>query len=157
MRSQSRSAYGYNEMAFHSTWRSNRNYLPFVMAIHSKWLRNNPQGPKGPLGPEGAQGARRAPPLGPIGSLGPRRCAPANLKKTRNDIMALRVRFVATLLHSKGAAAVPQRVLGYLFACRKLKILCVFEKFRGFSPFSKRYKKSSMLESILASLSSILA
>ena len=72
---------------------------------------NNPSGPgppEGPLGPEGAQGARRAPPLGPIGSLGPRRCAPANLKKTRNDIMALRVRFVATLLHSKGAAVVPQ-------------------------------------------------
>ena len=103
------------QMTFHSKWRSNRNYLPFVMAIHSKWLRNNPQGPKGPLGPEGAQGARRAPPLGPIGSLGPRRCAPANLKKTRNDIMALRVRFVATLLHSKGAAVVPQGVLGYHF------------------------------------------
>ena len=65
-----------------------------------------PKGPWAPKGPKGPEG-----PLYP-GPLGPRRCAPANLKKTRNDIMALRVRFVATLLHSKGAAVVPQGVLG---------------------------------------------
>ena len=37
------------------------------------------------------------------------------------------------------------------FACRKPKILFVFKELRGFSPFSKRYQKSLILASILAS------
>ena len=69
---------------------STRNGYPFVTTNHSKWLRNNPQGPHGPLGPEGAQGARRA--LTP----GPEALRAGEPEKTRNDIMALRVRFVAT-------------------------------------------------------------
>ena len=53
-------------------------------------------------------------PKGPlVGSwgdpLGPKALRASKPEKTPNDIMALRVRRVATELHSKGAAVVPQR------------------------------------------------
>ena len=46
-----------------------RNNLPFEIAFHSKWLRNNPKWPHGPIP---SQGRRRRPwvPLAPLGTLG---------------------------------------------------------------------------------------
>ena len=63
-----------SRLAFFSEGRSIRNNLPFEIAFHSKWLRNNPKWPHGPIP---SQGRRRRPwvPLGPLGSpwvpLGP--------------------------------------------------------------------------------------
>ena len=81
----------------HSEW------LPFVMPIHSEWLRNNPQGPQRALGPRAAPKAPSVPPrarrqAAPSGAVRPAREAlrAGEPEKTRNDIMALRVRFVAT-------------------------------------------------------------
>ena len=44
-------------MTFYSECPSNRNDLPFEMAFHSKWLRNDGGGWGGSLGPLGAEGA----------------------------------------------------------------------------------------------------
>ena len=85
-----------NDNRTNSTSASNNSIARNNRGYHAPW---GPRGPKGPWVPPRAPKGPLDPPRGPEGapgSLGPEALRAGEPEKTRNGIIALRVRFVAT-------------------------------------------------------------